>query len=178
MSLLSEKNKQSRSKSRRQSRNRFPPAIPLALQVEPARIRSSTEYNPTSAFLRSAPQIPSASSLPGHVRCEPLGPGADKHQIVGKPEPESEEILVDDVLQPPESDCLPFDGDSAEKLLDCFIRVGVRIASRIPARRVRPNVPCRSIKIEVGKSRELVVRVGDEIVVPARDPPLVECVGW
>ena len=167
MSLPSKKKKQSKAKFRRQSKNRSPPAIPRASRAEPAQTRSRAQSGPASGLLGRTPQIPRASGLPGHVGCEPLGPGGDKHQIVGKPEPEPEEILVDDALQPSESDRLPFDGDSAEKLLDRFIRVGVRIASRIPARRVRPNVPRRSIKIEVGKSRELVVGVGDEIVVPA-----------
>ena len=117
-------------------------------------------------MLRGAPQIPGASGLPGHVRRESLDPGGDKHQIVGKPEPEPEQILIDDALQPAQGGRLTLDGNGAEKLVDRGIRIGVRVAARIPARRVTSDVPRRSIEIEVGKSWELVVGVGDEIVVP------------
>src|SRR5215204_557052 len=168
---------QSKQKFRRQSKNRFPPAIRLVSSVEPAPTRNRTLLGTTSAFLRGEPQVPRASGLPGHVRCEPLDPAGDKHKIVGKPEPESKEILIDDALQALQCARLTLDRNGAEKFRNRFIRFGVCIASRIPACRVRSNVPGRSVEIEVGKSRELIVGVRDEIVVSARDPSLVECVG-
>ena len=76
--------------------------IHAASPVGPARTRSRTRRYLTSGFLRGLPQVPGAGGLPGHVRRKSFYPGGDEHEIVGKPEPEPEQIVVDDALQPPQ----------------------------------------------------------------------------
>ena len=136
-----EEDEQSKPKFGRRSRSRFPPAILPASPVGPARTRSRTRrYLRVPARIATGPRC-GRSARP--CQAQILLSRGDEHEIVGKPEPEPEEIVVDDALQPPQRGHLTLDGDGAEEFVDRGVRLGVRIAARIPARRVISDVPCR-----------------------------------